>query len=183
MLTPPHCCCLTPGVYPLPVPIITVSCTRKLQAPPDDCAVLLCPVGLSGPAGKLSRDVAISQTAAAMVAWFQQQLSGSSGSDKAAVTTSAGSSAGVQGAASAAHMPIASAGLNAAGMAVAAAPAPSATAAAEAATEQEKDDADGAAQLTRGFGRDVQASFKQWVTSPLVAEDIDFTIKQGSGSA
>jgi hypothetical protein len=112
-------------------------------------------------AGKMSRDLAISQTAAAMLAWFQTQLSAPGSSSPAAV----------QAAASAAHVPLASVGLNAAAM-TAAAPAAAAAAAAAAVGEESK-----VSEEEQQFGQQLESSFMGWVTTPLAQQEVEFTVK------
>jgi hypothetical protein len=116
----------------------------------------------------MSRDLAISQTAAAMLAWFQQQLSHSSSS-----SSKLGGPATVRAVASAAHVPIASVGLNAATMAAAAAAAPAATVPDESAGDESSNE-------SSGFGRGIEAQFKNWVMSPLTQQEVEFTVKDGS---
>jgi hypothetical protein len=113
--------------------------------------------------GRMSRDLAISQTAAAMLAWFQQQL--------VPPTSSSSSSSTVAAAASASHMPLAAAGLNAAAAALTLAPAP-----AEATTSSSESPA-------APFGAQLLSSFKRWVTSPLVAGELEFSVKGAEGGA
>jgi hypothetical protein len=118
----------------------------------------------------MSRDVAISQTAAAMLAWFQQQLSNSSCT--AVSGTKASSTAAVQAAASAAHVPLASVGLNAAGLT-----AGPLTLGPSVATESLPAGEDEGKE----FGQEVFGLFKGWVTSPLTQQEVEFTVKGFAG--
>lgn len=115
--------------------------------------------------GKMSRDLAISQTAAAMLAWFQSQLSAPSSSSSSNSKNSGGPDA-VQAAAAAAHVPLASVGLNAAAM-TAAAPATAAAAGEESKVSEEE----------QQFGQKLESSFMGWVTTPLPQQEVEFTVK------
>lgn len=164
-----------------------------LALPHHDCAAAICPTcpiacrpaaphsNVSLPltcsatclsAGKMSRDLAISQTAAAMLAWFQQQLSHSSlkaAAAAAAVPAKASSPTAVQAAASAAHIPLATVGLNAAGLT--AGPLTLGPAGSEGRGDES------AAEGASGFGQEVVRSFKGWVLSPLAQQEVEFSVK------
>jgi hypothetical protein len=122
----------------------------------------------------MRRDVAISETAAGMLAWFQHALSPATGSAAAPAPASAAAAGGGAGAvaaaaaaaASAARVPIASAGLGA----VATLTAPATTTAAAAAGDLGGSEAG-------DFSRRVQEAFWEWVTSPLGTKDVEFVVK------
>lgn len=117
----------------------------------------------------MSRDAAISETAAAMLAWFQTELSpndSSSSSSKASDKLSSPSA--VQAAAAGVHVPLATVGLKAA--------ATTAAAAAPAAADAAAEDSAGAV-----FGRQIRTSFKDWVLTPLTQQEVEFTVKGSPG--
>ncbi|KAF8059430.1 Chlorophyllase-1 [Scenedesmus sp. PABB004] len=109
--------------------------------------------------GPMPRDAAISQTAAAMLAWFGEQQLLSRG----APAHEAGGGGALQAVAAAAPAPLAAAGLAAA----AAAAARPAAAVAEAPTGGAAEDA---ADGGQAFGARVAAAFQAWVASPLAEE-------------
>lgn len=123
--------------------------------------------------GKMSRDAVVSQTAAAMLAWFEQQLSQSVSQAASRGKGSSGPPAATAvHAASAAHVPLASVGLNAAAMTAAVAPAP--------AVEGSEAQQDGVPDAD-AFGERVQQAFKSWVMSPMTQEEVEFSVKGSPG--
>lgn len=173
-LTPPSC--PHPHVPPMPALFSLLHCSNT---PPT--STLCLPT-----AGKMSRDVAISETAAAMLAWFESQLSTS---PAAAATTNANngtsgrSPTALQAAAGAAHIPLAAVGLNAAAAAVQGGVATSPRGAAEgglpAEAEGQQDLAEVSVDERAAFAQRVQASFKEWLTTPLAQQEVEFTVKGG----
>lgn len=120
-------------------------------------------------AGKMSRDEAISETAAAMLAWFQHQLPAAAGAPSMPPAGGAAAAAVVTAAASATQVPLTAAGLNAAAIASAAA------------VDENGGGGGGDAAAAAAFSARVQASFKEWLATPLVAEQVEFTVKGSSG--
>jgi hypothetical protein len=116
----------------------------------------------------MSRDTAISQTAAAMLAWFQTELSPNESSSSTKASDKLSSPTAVQAAAAAAHVPLATVGLKAAATTAAAA----APAAADAAAENSE---------RAVFGRQIRTSFKDWVLTPLTQQEVEFTVKGSPG--
>ena len=113
-------------------------------------------------AGVLNRDVAISQTAAAMIAWFQQQLKPHS------------AAAGVQPVIAAA--PLGSTALHAAAAAVGPQHGLSPATAVDNAASNGAVSA-GSSSSSSLLGDRFTDAFQRWVRSPLVAEEVDFRVK------
>lgn len=139
------------------IPYIMYSCDAELNTIRDFCcwsgsSSCCCAPGDSGP---LNRDVVISQTAAAMIAWFQQQLQ-----------PKPAAAAGLQPVVAAA--PLASAALHAAAQVQ-----HSISPAAEAEGSSQTAAGSSSSMLEGGFSE----AFQQWVKSPMVAEHIRFTVK------
>jgi hypothetical protein len=125
----------------------------------------------SSGAGPLARDTAVTQTAAAMLAWFGQALSqpiaGKQQHNPAAAATSC--STALQSITAGTSLPLAAAGLQAAAAAaVATAPGACST------EDGEQQAADGAGSYE---GPKLAADFERWVTSAGEAFDVDFRIK------
>jgi hypothetical protein len=126
-------------------------------------------VHVSAGPGPLARDTAVTQTAAAMLAWFGQALQPLAGEQQhnPAASAATSHSATLQAVTSGSSLPLAAAGLQAAA-AAAAATAPGACSA-----EDNKQQA-GAGSYD---GLNLAAEFQKWVSSAGPELDVDFRMK------